>query len=139
MNLADHWLRVGTIGHITQFMDLHWWSAVVQEAGTDALIGLIPRKVMEACRPDSVGARLANIVRDTYGKLRGAHVAVGVLRVAVKAHNAKTHPHGVAAGYREEGVSFDPTHSDGEDDDSNLYLLKQRLIGFTSQVPARVC
>ena len=128
------------MARIAEHMDRHWWSAAVQEAGTDALIALLPRHLFAACKSSSTGAALANVLRGTYGKLSGAHVAVGVLRVAVKAARTPKHrsggpPHGERlAGWKHRpSETFDPAHSDSDDDD-NMYLLRQRLIGHTRQV-----
>ena len=63
---AEYFVKVGTMARIAEHMDRHWWSAAVQEAGTDALIALLPRHLFAACKSSSTGAALANVLRGTY-------------------------------------------------------------------------
>ena len=135
--MAEFFLRVGCVARIAQHMDCHWWSAAVQEAGTDALIALIPRRVMQACSPKRFEDDLEAVLRAAYGKLSGAHVAVGVLRVVQRSNQTRNQ---ATASRKDEaswtsrkGGAFDAGHSD-DDDDDNLYLLGQRLVGYSDEV-----
>lgn len=108
-----------------QTMHYHPYSSDVSQAATDALMSIIPQKLLEACELGGQGWSLIEVLRGMYGKAHGSHVAVGVMKCDVKAGAS-------VSTWKRRGSINDPTVA-AKEDDSGLYLLKNRLMPYITE------
>lgn len=138
--VADRSLVNGLMHQMVTAMNEHMWSPVVCQSAADALVAIIPRKLTDACALSESGVTLVEVLRENYGRLKGAHLACGIMKAVVQAEvMRRNNATGRGLGWGRKNSVFGRAEAEIDtDDEARLFLLRQRLGPLVEHVQGLV-